>query len=221
MENLGRVLLGAGHPAEAESVWSEAIRTLGDDSPADLSRLYVGLALGGGAQGRTAEAVRLLQEAVAHDPESLEGWTQLGVALFLRKDFGSAAEALKRALAIDPDAVRARRHLGLVHAALGERGAARKELERALRSDPSAVNVRIDLAVLDLSDGRADQALLRLEGLELEGEDGDRLRFYRGVALDLAGEEDEALDLLRPLADRIFGRYAAEARDDLSGRFRA
>ena len=58
-------------------------------------------------------------------------------------------------------------------------------------------------------------------GTGAEGEDGDRLRFYRGVALDLVGEKEEALSLLRPLAERVFGKYAAQARNYLSSRPRS
>ena len=107
---------------------------------------------------------------------------------------------------------------GMVYAALGEVRAARVELERAHRIAPADVGVRVDLAVLDLAEGRADQAWARLEGIEAAAGEGDRLRFYQGVALDQLGREDEALERLGPLAEQVYGKYAAEARQYLASR---
>jgi len=76
----------------------------------------------------------------------------------------------------------------------------------------------VDLAVLDLAEGKADQALGHLEGIDAKGHEGDRVRFYRGIALDQLGNESEALELLRPLSEQVFGKYAAEARRYLATR---
>lgn len=106
----------------------------------------------------------------------------------------------------------------MVCAALGDIKAARLEFERVCRIDPQDAGARIDLAVLDLAEGRADQALARLEGIEATGDDGDRLRFYQGVALDQLGRGEEALARLRPLAEQVFGKYPTEARKYLARR---
>jgi len=217
-DSLGRVLLLAGKARDAEEAYRRAIDAAPNWPARDLCLLYAGLGTAAGALGRRDEAVQVLRRAVAVDSTCVEAWTQLGVALFLRRDFGSAGEALRRALALDPDAVRARRYLGMTHLAIGERSAARKELERAHRIDPGDVKVRADLAALDLSEGRAADALARVEGCEAPGEDGDRLRFYRGLALDRLGREEEALAVMRPLAEQGASKYAAEARKYLEAR---
>ena len=190
----------------------------------ELSLFLVGLGTALAAQGRREEALAAFRRAVVLDPSSAEAWTQLGIALFVRRDLGSAEEVLRRALALDPENSRARRHLGMVHLALGDRQAARRELEEAARAGGGDVRAAVDLAALDLSEGRPQAALERLEPLtppeagRAPGELGERIRFYLGVALDQVGRADEAAALLQPLADQVFGKYAAEARSYLARR---
>jgi Tfp pilus assembly protein PilF len=72
------------------------------------------------ALGRTAEARRAFERAVALDPLAPYAWTNLCYLSFEAADFDSAAASCRRALGLDPGLVAAHNNLGLVYAAAGD-----------------------------------------------------------------------------------------------------
>ena len=154
------------------AAWRAALELAPDDPP-----LVLALGTVVAAQQRVDEAVTLLRRAVALDSSAVSAWTQLGVALFMRHDLGSAGEALRRALALAPENLSARHHLSMVLLARGDRDSAVRELDRILLIDPAYVPARLDLAVHALDAADYDRALGHLDAA-LQADDGNqRARF--------------------------------------------
>ncbi|MCW8984919.1 MAG: tetratricopeptide repeat protein, partial [Thermoanaerobaculales bacterium] len=71
------------------------------------------------AEGRLTEAESLLEEAVATNPASFEGWNALGIVFARQRDADGAIAAWERAHQINPEFVGVLFNLGLAHAQAG------------------------------------------------------------------------------------------------------
>ena len=71
------------------------------------------------AEGRLSEARTLLQESLAADLNSFEGWSTLGMVFARQGDAEGAVLAWERAREVNPDAIDILFNLGLGHAQLG------------------------------------------------------------------------------------------------------
>ncbi len=87
-------------------------------------------------QGRTAEAVKKLQEVVDADPTSSTGWLLLGLARFDASDAAGAEEAAREALDLNPKEGRALMLLASIYLYAGQRTKAEVELRRYLELEP-------------------------------------------------------------------------------------
>jgi len=89
------------------------------------------------ADGRTAEAGRLLEEALAAHPGSFEGWNALGMVRARQGDDQQAIAAWNRAHQLRPGDVEVLFNLGLAHAQAGRYREAVEYLEEyADRAEP-------------------------------------------------------------------------------------
>jgi arylsulfatase A-like enzyme/Flp pilus assembly protein TadD len=127
-ENLGFLLRQTASPAEALSVYRQAIERR--IAPEELYTEY-GLALC--EAGRAREAVELLAPfSESRDPDTLNAY---GVAL---ADSGRASEAIpvfERVLSLDAENVAAYANIGIVRLRLGDLGGARDIFQKALAID--------------------------------------------------------------------------------------
>jgi predicted Zn-dependent protease len=89
------------------------------------------------AEGRLSEARTLLQESLAADLNSFEGWSALGMVFARQGDAGGAVMAWERAREVNPDMIDILYNLGLGHAQLGNLNQAIGYLEDyAARAQP-------------------------------------------------------------------------------------
>jgi len=120
-------LVGLGQPEKAESQFQAAVRSYSDDASGTTDpRVDYGAFLV--RQGRSAEALRLLEEAIKVKPGSARAHAELGKALLDAGRTEAAAESLRRALALDPSAWAARLILGRAYLQLGRAQEAEREL---------------------------------------------------------------------------------------------
>lgn len=102
--------------------------------------------------------------------------------------------------------------------ARGEQAEAAKELERILVLEPGHIPAQLDIAVLGLSRGQFQVALSRLDLVLQTDAINPRALFYRAMALDQLGREEEAITILSTLARESSGKYAEQARRYLEER---
>jgi arylsulfatase A-like enzyme/Flp pilus assembly protein TadD len=115
------LLVQFGELALARQMWGEAQAWAERARDKDPTHPRVKLILGIAAmnEGSLAEARKLLQEAVAADLSSVEGWSSLGMVFARMGDPEGAILAWERAHQINPDFIGIKYNLGLAHAQLG------------------------------------------------------------------------------------------------------
>jgi arylsulfatase A-like enzyme/Tfp pilus assembly protein PilF len=133
--------------------------------PKDKIHLYNLLkqATGASAEGRYDEAIAKAREALAEDPEILEGHMVLGNFLARSGRHAEAIESYKRALALDPEHHESIFRLALAYKDQGRAKDARVGFERARQLDPRNGRVLWQLADLDMRDGQFESAVARLQ----------------------------------------------------------
>lgn len=89
-------------------------------------------------QNEPAEAVKVLERAVALDPACTDCLTHLAVANALRGDLRHSLEILRKAVAGNPDHVLARINLGIAYESLGDTVQADEAYSEAIRLQPDS-----------------------------------------------------------------------------------
>lgn len=122
-------------------------------------------------QGAYEEAKGKIQEELARNPSSVEGYNLLGIVYSDQKDFDNAIETLQRALKLAPNSARTHGNLGSVYFAQGNPELAEREFRAALRLDPGNKDANYNLGSLLLAKGNAREAIpflkrVRPENLE-------------------------------------------------------
>lgn len=107
---------------------------------------------------RSGEALSLLREAAALDPERAAVWSTLGYALVMTGDLPAAREALDRALALDPRQTAAWYNRGLLFFNSGRWEEAVGDLRRAADLAPGNVEIEnlLRRAVLQVQKARRE-----------------------------------------------------------------
>ncbi len=185
--NLGKVLLQEGRPADAAGQFRLAI-VLQPDSPETLANLGNALE----SLGRTEEARQEYAAALAIEPGFAGAHYNLGLSLLKARRLDEAADELRAALAADPGHAAAHNALGLALAGKGRIPEAMDEYRLALRLDPSLPEAHLNLG----------NALFRLGRLpDAVAEYREALRIYPeyaaahanlGTALARQGRTSEA-----------------------------
>jgi len=119
-DDLG-LLLAFGRLALSRELWSEARGWFERALLADPTNPTIKLNLGhiAMAEGRLTEAEGLLEEAVATNPGSFEGWNALGIVFARQRNADGAIAAWERAREINPEVIGVLYNLGLAHAQAG------------------------------------------------------------------------------------------------------
>lgn len=117
------------------------------------------------AQGKNAEAVEHLQNAVRLNPKSAAARTNLATSLVRVNQLGSAEIEFKRALALDPASYDTNHNLGEFYVAEGKLVRAVPYLDKAYRAKPTAYDNGYDLALACVETGKPAQAERVVKGL--------------------------------------------------------
>jgi tetratricopeptide (TPR) repeat protein len=115
-----------------------------------------------------AEALVDLKKAVQLNPQLPDVYSYYGLALLASGDMSAAADAFRKELESNPNDFVANLQLGVVLKQDQHYDDARKSFDRALRVRPGDPGVRYQLATLDLTAGKLDEALAKLEQLTKE-----------------------------------------------------
>jgi DNA-binding winged helix-turn-helix (wHTH) protein/TolB-like protein/Flp pilus assembly protein TadD len=165
--------------------------------PADATT-WMRLALVRAMQGRLDDALADMTHARDLEPLTLSFATNVGLILYLKRDYARASEELERVLQLDPGFDSARALFGRVLLAQGDADAAIREFSAQRMPVPGGDG---DLGRAYAMAGRIEQAHAEIERLNRRASDGF------GVAYDLAaihaalGESDLACAALRRAVD--------------------
>jgi len=176
-----------------------ALAALQQDHPDDprllLMRGEVLLAI-----GRAEQALELLQQTAAVDPERPRLHFQLGTARAATGDRAGALQAFARELELNDDVqVKGMVHLNrsLLFQQDGKWDDAVSELERVLELEPERVQIFGDLASLQLQAGKADAAAETLERARAAGFESSPHQYSLGARLYRDGRYEPAVEAFR------------------------
>jgi superkiller protein 3 len=106
-------------------------------APPETAREHYELGVSYGKQGKYADAIVELEQAVELHPAYADAYNALGVVYYLQKDQQQAIEQYLLAIEADPKHVKARTNLAIVYSEQQEYRKAVQQLEKALELDPN------------------------------------------------------------------------------------
>jgi Flp pilus assembly protein TadD len=162
------------------------------------------------AAGDWEGAEKKFRAVVGEQPQAVEGWNNLGVALLRQKKVAPAREAFDRAIGLSPGYPAALQNAGLLLLEEGQPQEAAELFRRAVVADPSAVAPRVNLAIALTRGGRVSQALEVLsEARGRFGGDPDFL-YHLGTTSERAGDTDQAAEAYRAFLAASHGARPAQ-----------
>jgi predicted TPR repeat methyltransferase len=111
-------------------------------------------------QGRSAEAVALIERSLQLEPERADWHSNLGIVLRDRLNLDDAIAAYRRAIAIDPEHANAHNNLGVALRAQGKLAEAEEAYRAAIRVDPEHSDAYTNLGILLNSQKRTHEAVV-------------------------------------------------------------
>jgi tetratricopeptide (TPR) repeat protein len=213
--------------ADAETFWTYALEKNPGAWPAQGN--YGKLLL---RQGRTAEAVDHLQQAVALNPDFAGFRNDLGAALLRQDRISEAVEQFQSALRLVPDYAQAQANWGAALVRAGQIPEAIEHIQEALRLDPDCAEAHDNWAQALVQSGQFEEAMAQdEEAVRLKPDDADA-QVNWGVALAQTGKPWEAMahdeEALRqqpglPAAENNWGDALMQAgqADDAISHYRA
>ncbi len=174
---------------------------------------YVDVGLERVGTGRTGDAIRHYEKALALNPGNAAAHTNLGPLLAGAGRSEEGVSHLVEAIRLDPSSAEANYHLGLVHAQQGRRGEAVEHYKAALRLKPDFAQAHVDCG-LALFQSRDFEAAIAhyLKAIALEPHRPEA-HGALGVLLMQAGKLEESAVHLREAAR--LDPENAEARGNL------
>lgn len=142
---------------------------------------------------RYDEAQALLKDALAQDPDNVEGLYYTGLVLMARREPEAATAPLERALRQAPDDLAILYQLGVAHFAAQQYDRAEGPLTRVFRTEPRAEGAGYYVGFIRYRKGDYQGALEALRaGASADPEIEQLSRFYAGLALARLGRTGEA-----------------------------
>jgi tetratricopeptide (TPR) repeat protein len=114
-------------------------------------------------QGSVDEAKKKIQEQLALNPSSVEGYNLLGIICSEQKDFANALDAYQQALKLDPNSTGTHNNLGNLYVAQEKLDLAEKEFRRVLQLDPRNQDGNYNLGLVLMARGLPAEAISRFQ----------------------------------------------------------
>jgi type IV pilus assembly protein PilF len=161
--------------------------------------------------GRMPDALEMLDEVIADDPDNANVHNFKGQVLFFAGRYGEAQAALERALQLDPHLSDAHNNLGVVLDAQGRKSEAEQQYRLALADPayPTPEKAYLNLGLLYSSMGREREAIDELRRAVEIDTDYYKAHYELASVLERVGENEEALREYQVAAPgyRRDGRY--------------
>lgn len=185
---MGLLEARAGKPVEARARYLAAIEAAADDYP----EAYFNLARLEKDEGRIAEAIAAYRKAIAHKPDYLSAWNNLGLAHATAKNDTAAEDAYRRALAIDARYWPAWLNLGKLELRRKHAAAAIDAFQRAVAIRPQSQEASLELGVAYRRANRTDDAIATYRKLIATQPRYVSAYYNLGIALAHAGKPRDA-----------------------------
>jgi tetratricopeptide (TPR) repeat protein len=171
-----------------ESLWSHTLAVTSSNS---VAHNYLAAALL--QKGDTDGAMAHLQQALAIQPDYVEGRNVLGNALFQKGQVDEAILQFQRALAIEPDYAMVHYNLGNALFEKGQVDEAIAHFQKALAIQPDFAEAHNNLGNALFQKGRVDEAVIQLQKALVGNPDIADAHNNLGAALLQKGRVDEAI----------------------------
>jgi len=173
--------------------------------PKDKIAVYNGLARAreAGLAGRPDEAIRIVRDILAADPEATAAaYDILGASDMAKNDLAGAAENFRKALGLDPELMNAHYRLGWIAEKQGRLGDAEAEYLKEIDIMPGHFKALYNLARVYHATGRPDKERGTLEKC-LEADPKFALTYFYIARLDLERGEgyEKGIELARKGVD--------------------
>ena len=146
-------------------------------------------------QGRSDEAVKLIERSLEHEAERADWHSNLGIVLQEQLRLDEAIAAYRRAIDLDPSHANAHSNLGVVLRAKGEPAEAEAAYRAAIRIDPDHVDAYHNLGVLLSAERRPREAALCFSKVITLRPKHPEARRLLGLAHCTLGEVDQAVEI--------------------------
>ena len=213
---LGYALLTQQRPLEAIAPLEEAARNRAD--PVIETHLAIALR----QSGRTADAGKWLERAVARQPPFALAFHELGVLLFATRRLGEAEAVLKRGLEIAPAMPELSVVLGGIFLDRADRANAKLAFARALANAPGHASALFGLGAALMDDGEFAPAAERFRQALARDPNYVQARLNLGFCLIELGRRDEGVACLRAAvkaAPSCYGKALRTLVTSAHGRF--
>lgn len=145
-----------------------------------------------------AQAVSVLQRALALAPDRIEAYALLATSYVLQDRLDDAVREYERLAARQPKAAAPRIVLGMLHQTASRRAQARQSYLAALEADPRAAVASNNLAWMDYEDGtNLDVALQRAQAAKAQLPDSPEVNDTLGAIYLKKGLASSAVDALK------------------------
>ena len=114
-------------------------------------------------EGRAEEAKQKVQDELAKDPKSVEGYNLLGIIEVSQKNFDAALDAFQHALKLNPSSSRTKINLGNLYIAQQKLDLAERQFREVLRTEPANADANYNLGLILLSRNQASEAVRYFE----------------------------------------------------------
>jgi Flp pilus assembly protein TadD len=148
-------------------------------------------------QGKGAEAVACLRQALFHMPQSAAGCISLGLALAQLGKADEAVVAFRAAVRLQPDSAQAHHNLAVAQAQQGKLTEAVASFHEALRLNPDYAEAHYNLGNTLRELGQRDQSIASYRQALRHKPDYAETMCNLGLALTEAGQLAEAVILLK------------------------
>ena len=148
-------------------------------------------------QGSIDEAKKKIQEQLALNPSSVEGYNLLGIVYSTEKDYAHALEAFQQAFKLDPNSTKTRNNLGNAYVAQEKLELGEKEFRTVLRLDPTNNDAHYNLGLVLMARGLPAEAILHFQRVRPSN---TATRFNLIRAYLAAGRKAEGLKMANELS---------------------
>ncbi|MGH9538905.1 MAG: tetratricopeptide repeat protein, partial [Terriglobales bacterium] len=159
-------------------------------------------------QGSIEEAKKEVQEQLALNPSSVEGYNLLGIIYSAEKNYPAALDAYQHALKVDPNSTSTHNNLGNLRVNEGRLDLAEQEFRKVLQLDPGNRDGNYNLGLVLMAKGSPAEAITRLQRVHPPSLE---TRFNLIRAYLQAGRTTEGLKMARELS--------AQKKDDVKLHF--